>query len=159
MVYLIDGFSSDGSQVIQLGINQIDINKRNDRGQLAALAQFDGIVCPGLIMVEHIFRGLERPLSDDDSNDADGHKLVYAWKPNWDFEWPDRYGRPQKLPPVANGVFVTIISPNDRHQEAWPEVYGWIDRWNWVGEDPELPGAPINWKTRYTERLYTRKGA
>lgn len=156
--YLIDGRAVDGSDVVKFGILQADLIRRNDRGQISALAQLDGIVLPGLILAEHVFRGLKRPLFADGSMNADSNKLVYTWRPMWDFDWPDRTRRPRKLPPVANSVFAVIINKNERHLEKWPKVYGWIDRWNWIYEDGYLPGAPMNWSTRYEEKVFSREG-
>jgi hypothetical protein len=162
LAYLIDGWSVDDPnhpEVVKFGILKIDIMKRRDRGQNVALAQFDSIVATGLIMVHHIFRGLKRPLCADDCMEADTQKLVHTWRPANDFVWPNGYERPQRMPAEKNCVFVVLISKNDRHLKNWPEVYGWIDRWNWVFEDPRMPGAPIDWDSRYEERLFTQKGA
>ena len=65
VAYLIDGWAvdrPDNAAVVQFGVLQTDLMKRNDRGQISSLAQFDGIVAPGLILAQHIFRGLKRPL-------------------------------------------------------------------------------------------------
>jgi len=138
------------------GIFQDDLRKRYDRGQNSALAQLDGIVVPGLILARHIFRGLKRPLYDDGSMEADTQKLVHSWRPNYDFDWLDPFGRPRKLAPVKNCVFVVLITKNERHLDKYPEVFGWIDRWNWVYEDLNLPEAPLNWSSRYEEKIFTR---
>lgn len=157
--YLVDGWSVDNPStpgVVQFGILQSDVMARNARGQNSALAQFRGIVVPGLIMVSHVFRGLKRPLYADDCMTADAKKLIHAWKPIRDFEWPDPFDEPRTMAPPKNCVFVVIASVNERHCTKWPEVYGWIDRWNWVDEDSQLPGAPLNWSSRYEEKLFTR---
>lgn len=161
VVYLVDGWAVDNPnepQVAKFGILQSDLVRRNDRGQISALAQFDGIIGPGLIFARHIFVGLNRPLYADDSMEADKYKLVHTWRPKFDFDWPDPYGRPRRLLPETNRVFVVIMTKNVRHNGEWPEVYGWIDRWNWVDEDPGLKEAPINHFSRYGKRLFTRKG-
>jgi hypothetical protein len=162
VAYLIDGWSVDdpaNPQVVKFGILQTDTRKRSDRGQNSALAQFAGIVAPGLILARHIFRGLNRPLYADGSMQGDARKLVHTWRPAYDFEWPNRFGEPQRMTAPDNCVFVVLVSKNERHIGKWPEVYGWIDRWNWVFEDPRLPGAPIDWDSRYEEKLFTREGA
>lgn len=161
MAYLIDGWALDDQkkpEVKQFGILQGDLIRLNERGQISMLAQFDGIVAPGLIIARHFFRGLNRRLYDDGSMEADEDKLIHTWRPTNDFDWPYPYSKPRKLPPVQNCTFVVIISPNKRHKENWPEIYGWINRWNWVDEDPKLPEVPLNWSSRYKEKLYTRKG-
>jgi hypothetical protein len=160
-VYLIDGWSVDdlyNPKVAKFGILQSDTKKLGDRGQLSSLAQLAGIVLPGLIMARHIFEGLKRPLYADDNMKADTKKLVHSWRPQNDFhwDWSKRFGRPQRLDPEPGSVFVVIVSKNEKHLEEWPEVYAWIDRWNWVYEDPLLPEAPLGWEFRYERKLYSR---
>ena len=163
VAYLIDGWSvdnPDNPEVVQFGILKTDIMKHYDRGQNSALAQFDSIVTPGLIIVHHIFRGLKRPLFTDDRMDGDTQKLVHTWRPGQaDFDWPDRFGRPRRLPAVKNCVFVVLITKNDRHYEKWPEVYGWIDRWNWVFEDPRLQEHPLTGTPAMGKNSSLRGGA
>jgi len=160
VAHLIDGWSVDdpeNPEVVRFGILKVDIMKLHGRGQNSALGQFYSIVTPGLIMVRHIFRGLNRPLCTDDCMEADTKKLIHTWRPRYDFYWDNG---PRRLPAVANCVFVVLISKNERHHlEKWPEVYGWIDRWNWVYEDAYLSEAPLNWFSRYGEKLFTREGA
>lgn len=148
----------DATVPAQFGIMQVDLMKRHNRGQNCELAQFDSIVLPGLILAQHIFRGLKRPLCADDSLNADEQVLIHSWKAAWDFEWNNEFGRPHRLQAPLNSVFVVLISKNMRHADKWPQVYGWINRWNWVDEDQKLPGAPISWDFRYEEKLFTREG-
>lgn len=37
----------------------------------------------------------------------------------------------------------------------FPDIYGWAEHWTWVAADPNEPGAPVDWKTRYDQRLWT----
>ena len=53
-------------------------------------------------------------------------------------------------------MFGVIISPNVRHQKDFPQIVGWIERWNWIAEDPALQEAAIDWVDRYDDRLWTR---
>ena len=162
VAYLFDGWTVENSiepQVVKFGILQDDIIKLADRGQNSALAQLDSIVAPGLISARHIFRGLNRPMLTDHSMDADVPELVYAWRQMWDFDWPAPHGTPRRWPRPENCVFVVIAGRNIQYLEKWPEVYGWINRWNWVDEDPGVPEAPLNWSSRYAEKMFTRKGA
>jgi hypothetical protein len=39
--------------------------------------------------------------------------------------------------------------------ENFPQIYGWMDHWTWIAADPDKTGAPIEWKTRYEECLWT----
>jgi hypothetical protein len=45
--------------------------------------------------------------------------------------------------------------PNE-YPEVGP-VFGSIEKWNWVKEDPALVDAPIEWESRYSEKLWSRK--
>ncbi len=148
VAYLIDGWAVDDPhtpRVVKFGILQFDMMRLANRAQNSAMAQFDGIVAPGLIVARHIFRGLKRPLYADGSMEADSWKLVHTWRPAHDFDWPNPEVKPRRLDPVKGCVFVVLISKNELHLEKWPEVYGWIDRWNWVYEDAYLSEAPLNW--------------
>ena len=90
---------------------------------------------------------------------GDTSKLIYTWKPTFDYEWiGGRFGEPKERPTPQNSVFCVIVSPNIRNSniEKFPYVYGWIERWNWVKEDKGLPEAPINWVDRYKKKIYTR---
>lgn len=54
----------------------------------------------------------------------------------------------------ANRVFVVYISPNEMLSQ-FPDVYGWAEHWAWVAADPSLKGAPIDWETRYDEKIWS----
>jgi hypothetical protein len=158
-VYLTDGWSVDDPnnlKVVKFGLLKADLIRYRGRGLNTALAQFDSIVIPGLIMARHFFRGLNRPLCTDDCMEGDAKKIAHSWRPACDYVWLKPYGRPQRLDVEGNRVIVVLVGKNERHVEQWPEVYGWIDRWSWVFEDPNLPGAPIDWESRYAEKLCTR---
>jgi hypothetical protein len=64
-------------------------------------------------------------------------------------------GRVESIPPPPGAVFAVHVTPNTSHTE-YPEIRGWINHWAWVDEDPALPEAPIDWVSRYQERLWTR---
>lgn len=130
------------------------LGKYPSRGKATAIAQFYSIVGPGLILAKHVFRGLKRPLLAHDNMEADAEKLVYSWKPRWDYEWKGgpTGGSVKKTPP-DDRVFVTIVSPNN--DQNFPTVAGWIEHWNWVHEAGDLKDAPIDWGTRYTEKLWS----
>jgi hypothetical protein len=152
--------SSDSSPAIkdvQFALLADDLKIYGYRGQFTAIAQFYELVIPGLILAKHIFRGLERPLCCDDNMEADERKLIYTRKPQFDFEWiGGPHGSPVRRSVPPGKVFVVIISPNEKHIETFPEIAGWIERWNWVDEDSGLSEAPTNWVDRYREKLWTR---
>lgn len=113
----------------------------------------------GLIhSVEHIFTGLNRPLFCDDSMDGDKDKLIYVSKPSYDYEWVGGpQGGPGDLEAPDNSVFVVVISLNLNHQDKYPDIFGWVDSWTWVHEDPGLPSAPIDWVERYDKKIWSKK--
>jgi hypothetical protein len=90
--------------------------------------------------------------------DGDKNKYVFSRKPSLDYVWEGgaRGDAVQKKAPDGS-VFVVIISENDRHKDKFPEVDGWIDRWNWVREDEGLRDAPSGWVDRYKEKIWTRR--
>lgn len=143
--------------VVKLGRMVADLGKCASRGESTAIAQFYKIVMPGLILAKHIFKGLERPLYLEGDMEGDANKLVYSWKPKWDYEWEgDRFhGGPARKAPINTRVFVAIISPNNDKGE-FPEIAGWIEHWNWVKENSSLDAAPVEWETRYTEKLWSQ---
>lgn len=163
MLYLVDGkainIEATPTEVndVRFGILESTLKEYGRRGQKTVMAQFLRIVIDELSSPMHCFRGLERDLYCDGDLEADERKLVYSMKPKNDAIWTGKRtdGEVRMLLPPSNTVFVIIVSPNIKHQDKYPEVYAWINRWNWVGEDPSLPGAPKNWVDRYTEKLYS----
>lgn len=126
------------------------------RGQATSVAQFYQLVMPGLILTKHIFSGLTRPLYCHAEMTGDASKYVFARKPAWDFVWVGgRNGEAVQKTAPENSVFVVVISKNIKHLDKFPEVSGWIERWNWVEEDPGLDEAPVNWVDRYDAKIWT----
>ena len=90
IVYVVDGLSPDG-EAWTFGIPKADILRIRERGTWVRLVQLLNIVSPGLIVAEHIFRGLKRPLCEDEDMNADEKKLTYTWKPVYDYDWEERH--------------------------------------------------------------------
>lgn len=63
---------------------------------------------------------------------------------------------PTASTPPAGKTFVVIVSPNIKHKETFPNIDGWLNRWNWVPVDEGLDEAPINWLDRYDKKIYSR---
>jgi len=163
LVYLVDGRweqGSESSDAVKFGMRASDLKRYGLRGQGSAIAQFYKIVGDGLIVARHIFKGLNRPLYCDECEDGDQDKLIYTWKPSIDWFWhgDGPTGSPKRVKAPADKVFFVIISVNKNHKDAYPDVYGWIERWNWVREDEALPEAPTEWVERFDCKIYTRKG-
>lgn len=162
-VYLVDGKAiikeTDDPIDTKFGMLGSELQKYGKRGQATSIAQFYKLVVPGLILSRHIFVGLKRPLFCDNSMEGDEEKLIYTRKPVSDYEWVGgRTGKPIERSAPLSCVFAVIISPNIRHKETFPNIHGWIERWNWLEEDSGLPEAPIDWVDRYEKKIFTRRG-
>jgi hypothetical protein len=124
-------------------------------GLATYVAQYYQLIRNEMMDTQHVFRGLERPLMLDGDMDADKSVLIYAWRPKWDYEWEGTPwdGRPiPKVPPLKR-VFVVLV----RVEECLEfNVFGSIEKWNWVMEDSELKDAPVEWNLRYAEKLWSR---
>ncbi|MFZ0477909.1 MAG: hypothetical protein WAL71_02080 [Terriglobales bacterium] len=121
------------------------------------MAQFYGIVQDGLIGAQHAFRGLNRPMCYEDNMEADQTILVYSWRPSADYEFLGEGPAYDliEMRPVQGRAFVALVREEKVKQEN-TLTEGTIEKWNWVGEDPELPGAPIDWKIRYAKKLWSK---
>jgi hypothetical protein len=154
-LFLITGVDHTGSEK-QFSILKTELEKIHKRGSNVKLAQFLGIVVPGLVLVQHIFQGLKRPLCVGNDMEADKTKLAYSWRPEWDFWWQDRYKfdeRRLEFREAPDGkVFVVNVSPN-RSKQLYPTVDYWIERWYWVRRSDTLLKAPTDWERRYDRQL------
>jgi hypothetical protein len=142
----------------KLAVHTSILKQRMETGMAVSVAQLYGLVIPGLILTKHIFRGLNRPLFCDGSEDGDKEKLVYARRSTVDYIVVKNRTtgdlEPAKCHAPARNTFVVIVSPN-KHKDEFPSIDGWIDHWNWTQEDDVLAEAPTNWVDRYQERIYT----
>lgn len=145
----------DRNVSVKLGIRR-ETFQRNVRLKLATtIAQYFGIVRDGLIVAEHLFRGLKRPLMHAGDKHADESVLIYAWRPVWDYEWTGYRlgGTIAAISPPPDRVFVVIV----RETPVDPlGVSGTIEQWNWVREDPGLRHAPLSYEVRYDELIWSR---
>lgn len=157
-VALVEAFSPENSSSrITLGLSK-DAYKQQTRLCLRSMrGQFYGIVLPGMVMARHCFLGVDRPLMHLNDMNADQKIAVYTWKPADNYEWTGgtATGTIIRLPPPPDHVFVVLVRGQ---QPDGLGVSGVILRWNWIrGEDPNLSEAPIEWKTRYREKLWSRE--
>jgi len=121
-----------------------------------AIGQYYGLVQQGLVFTDlvHLFRGLERPLDGGDNETGDRDILVFSWVPKWDWQWDLVTQKPVRLAPPRNRVFVIQVKPFTVADEHG--VVGIVLHWNWVAEDRVLPGAPVNYGTRYAVKVWTK---
>ncbi|WP_299618189.1 hypothetical protein [Pelagibius sp.] len=152
-----DWNSSDPHATHRIAVTPESLHARAERGLRHVLGQMYGVMCPGLIMAEHVFQGLKRGMSVGDDHDAAANKLAITWAAQRDATLTGDKFNPTlsfvDAPP--NRVFVVYVSPNEMLKE-FPSVFGWGERWTWVAADPDLPGAPIDSETRYDSRLWSR---
>jgi hypothetical protein len=114
------------------------------------------IIIRGMKNARHIFRGLGREVHDGSNIDQGPNKLIYAWSPGYDFIWlgDPHTGRISKITVPVEKSFLVIVSPNS--QSAVDGIAGWIERWNWAAGDLHCKEAPIGYKERYNEHIWTR---
>lgn len=146
-----------GNSSVKVGMSPQSLGRRIERGQRASLGQLYGIICPGLIMTQHVFQGLKRPMLVSDDNAADQAKYAYSWAAKKDaLLVGDRFNLSVDHGPAPlDRVFVVYISPNEM-LDKFPAIWGWIEHWAWVVAAPDLPGAPVEWQTRYAEKKWSR---
>lgn len=158
--FVVDGLPLSGVQigsVAKYAVNMEILYEMGKRKQFSMIAQFYGLVIPGLILSSHLFQGLNRNLYCDNEFNGDAGKYVFSRKPAYDYYWEGgTTGREVKKLAPASQVFVVVVSKNIKHQEKFPDVDGWVDHWNWVDEDPYLSEAPINWIDRYESKIWSK---
>lgn len=146
--------------VVKLGLREDSFQQNVENALATTVAQYYGIVQDGLLNAVHLFKGLKRPLLHGDDKQADKSIIVYSWRPEIDYVWVgSRFdGKPVQKTPPPNRVFVVLV-----REEREPNVYatvgsvfGSIEKWNWVKEDPALPHAPIEWQQRYEAKIWSR---
>lgn len=162
-LYLVDGkrFDSNSGSVIddKFGITYASVKKLSDKKRRTEIAQLFSLVGDGLVLTQHIFKGLNRGLSDDCDSSNNGHdRLVCSWRSLIDIDCPSSDHRfiPVKKRAPDNSVFAVILSPNTLQADKYPDIKFWISMWNWCNEDPVLIGAPVDWVDRYTEKLWSK---
>jgi hypothetical protein len=146
--------------VLKLGLRE-DSFQQNVHNVLATpVAQYYGIVQDGCLNAIHAFRGLKRPLMHGDDKEADKSVIVYSWRAEVDYVWSgSRFnGNPVPKIPPPNRVFVVLVREEQQPKEyaGVGQIFGSIEKWNWVKEDPVLLHAPIDWQERYGKKLWSR---
>jgi len=141
--------------VVKLGLREESFQQILHHNLNSLIAQYYGMVQDGLLNAMHAFKGLKRPLMLGDDMQADQGVVVYSWRPQFDFFWSgSRFeGEPIRKTPPPGRVFVVLT-----REEAQPNefsVFGSIERWNWIKEDPNLPHAPVEWSERYGTHLWS----
>lgn len=147
----------DPSQTVKYGLRRATVQAFGRAGWKTPMAQFYGIVQDGLISAQHAFRGLNRPMSYENNMEADQTILVYSWAPSIDYEYLGEGDACDlaEIKPSPGKAFVALVREEKIKLEN-SQTEGTIEKWNWVLGDSELRGAPIDWKIRYAEKLWSR---
>ena len=146
----------DWQRTISLGVRSDTLQQYAGHGIGTVIAQYYGIVQTGLLAAQHAFKGLNRKLLDDDDMQAEERIVVYTWRPPADYLWSGSpfNGTPVRVvPPPPGKVFVVLVRIDPPDKDG---IEGSIERWNWVREDPRLPGAPVDSNARYGTRLWSK---
>jgi hypothetical protein len=147
---------TDWQRTIRLGVRIDTFRQYAGRGLATVIAQYYGIVQSGLLSSQHVFKGLNRKLLDDEDVEAEEKVVVYSWRPLADYLWSGSLhnGMPIRIvPPPSGKVFVALARIDPADEDG---IEGSIGRWNWVREDPRLPGSPVDWNARYGIKLWSR---
>lgn len=146
------------SKVIKYGVSPELIQSLREQRQYSRLAQFFGLVRKGLILADHLFVGLNRDLYYKGDMDSDDKCLIYIRRPEYDYEWNIEARTGEQLVKIdakPKRVFAVVVRAFD--EPGKDNVIGTIRHWNWVKEEPESNGKPIDHQTRYNDRKWSRK--
>lgn len=148
-----------GSDPLKIGITPEAIKARASRGLRHVIGQMYGIVGTGLIHAQHVFQGLKRDMLVGDDDNAAQKKLAVTWATNRDavYAGDKSGGRLEYMDAPENRVFAVYVSPNEMLEE-FPDIFGWAEHWTWIAADPELSGAPIDWRDRYDSKIWSQGG-
>lgn len=142
----------DPRQTVQLELRSDTLQRYQQRAMFTPIAEYYAIV-RDLMSAQNCFRGVKRPMADHTGMDIDQRVVVYTWRPLYGAVWmgvPPTGTVIQKVAPPGY-VFAVLVRQDDDGQD----VYGSIERWNWIEEDPGLPQAPIDWVARYGEKKWS----
>jgi hypothetical protein len=142
--------------VVKLGLRDDSSSQVLHHNLRTTVAQYYGIVQDGLLNARHAFKGLKRPLMHGEDMEADKSVIIYSWRAEFDYVWTgSRFdGKPVRKSPPANRVFVVLVREEQQPNDYG--VFGSIEHWNWIKEDPELLDAPLEWPERYGQKLWSR---
>lgn len=149
-------WEEDDRPHLNIGITKAAILARSARGQRWILGQMYKVVGTGMILAKHVFRGLRRDMLVGDDDTADKKKLAITWVSPRDAKLTGPASACQvEYEEAPEGcVFVVYVSPNEMLKD-FPNIYGWAEHWAWLPADSNLPGAPIDWETRYDSRIWS----
>jgi hypothetical protein len=134
--------------VVRLGLRQDSFSQILHHNLFTVVAQYYGIVQDGLLAARHAFKGLKRPLMHGEDMEADKSVIIYSWRTGSRFD-----GNPVRKIPPPNRVFVVLVREEQQPNDYG--VFGSIEKWNWIKEDPQELHAPLEWLDRYGQKLWS----
>ena len=119
---------------------------------------FLSLVRDQLVFAEHCFQGLNRPFFDAHLRQVtQGEGIyVYSYSLTYDVAFDHAADRLRVSEPPTGQVYMVVVSPVSDEDRTRFGIHGWIRWWNWVREDSDLRGAPVNPRTRFARALWTR---
>ncbi len=145
----------DEGAVVKLGLRNNLYCRMVDKGLQTDISQFLGILRPGILKAVHLFRDLKRGCYFDGDMGSSRDVYIYTWKPQYDCErnWERGagFGCLLRHPAPNKKVFVVLVRKLDGG-----DVFGTVERWNWVEEDTRLPGAPKEYDIRYGKVIWSK---
>ena len=104
-----------------------------------------------LLEAHACFRGIERPLAEDDDG---ANVIAYVLRPRFLYEYdPNMVSLALRVPVPRDLVFITYARLLELSGKT-DEPVGVITHWGFVEADPHNLRLPINSSTRYRERLW-----
>lgn len=118
-------WGTHGVDPLKIGITPDAIQTFAGRGLRHMVGQMFGVVGPGLIFTQNVFKGLNRGMLVRDDNRADMKKLALTWTPLRDakFSGDPFAGQLEYSPAPKNRVFAVYVSPNEM-VEDFPLILG-----------------------------------
>jgi hypothetical protein len=104
-----------------------------------------------LVEAHACFRGIERPLAEDDDG---ANVIAYVLRPRFFYEYdPNMVSLALRVPVPRDLVFITYARLLELDGKA-DEPVGVVTHWGFVEADPKNLRLPINSSTRYREKLW-----
>lgn len=110
-----------------------------------------GTLC-GLENAHAVFRGIERPLAeDDDGSDV----LAYILKPEWmhQYDGASMVSVALKVAVPQDVVFVVYVRLSNPSAPL-EDLTGTVTHWGFVEADKDDPTLPVEYNSRYRTRLW-----
>lgn len=147
--------SLQGRDHLLVGITTEALRAIAARGQTWVLGQLYGIIGPGLITSQRLYKGLRRGMYVNSAPNAAAGKLAATWAAKRDARLVGDRSSPtlEFSPAPPKAVFCLYISRNAVLTD-YPAIYGWIEHWTWLPADSSDSDSPIDWLTRYDESVW-----